>query len=247
MKVVLIDDEKNALLLLATILKETFSEIEEIHTTTDLKEGVKIIHQNTPDIVFLDIEMPNYSGLQILDFFENKKVNFNIVFVTAYNQYALEALKLSAIDYILKPVNINHLIAAVEKCKQRKEEKEIKNKLEKLKKLTLNTLFIEIPNGFVFLSYDEIQYLEADGSYTNIYVKDGNTKVISKTLKFFVEQLEDNDFFFKSHRSYLVNIKYVKEFVKINGGYLTMKDDTIIPLAKTNFKAFSERVKALFG
>jgi len=246
MKVILIDDEENAIVLLKTVLQETFPEIKRMYAATDLDAGIELIHKYHPDIVFLDIEMPNHSGLQILDFFEDKNVNFNIIFVTAYNQYAIEAFKLSAVDYILKPININHLKEAVLKCKKRIEEKEVSQKLEKLKKLTLNTLPIEVPNGIIFLSYDEIQYLEADGSYTNIYIEDGNTKVISKTLKFFVDQLEDNEFFFKSHRSYLVNIKYVKEYVKTEGGYLIMKNGTRIPLAKVNYDIFSERVKLLF-
>ncbi|WP_299715454.1 LytTR family DNA-binding domain-containing protein [uncultured Tenacibaculum sp.] len=246
MKVIVIDDEKNALILLEALLKELFPEITHIYTALDLKEGVELIHKHAPDIVFLDIEMPNYSGLQILDFFDSKQVNFNIIFVTAYNQYAVEAFKLSAVDYILKPININHLKAAVQRSKERKAQKEVGQQLEKLKKLTINRLPIEVPNGMIFLSYDEIQYLEADGSYTKIYVKNGNVKVISKTLKFFVDQLSNNDFFFKSHRSYLVNIKYVKEFVKNDGGYLLMKNDTRIPLAKANFDAFSDCVKELF-
>ncbi|MFD2567413.1 LytR/AlgR family response regulator transcription factor [Pseudotenacibaculum haliotis] len=246
MKAILIDDEANAITLLQTLLNENCPEVKEIYWANELDEGVKLINEHKPDIVFLDIEMPKYSGLEIMDFFNGKKIDFSIVFVTAYDQYAIEAFKLCALDYILKPINPNYLVNAVAKCVDKKKENELTEKIDALKKLTFNTLAIEVPKGIIFLSYDEIQYLEADGSYTKIYTSKGNVELICKPLKFFVEQLDHNEYFFKCHRSYLVNIKYIKQFVKLDGGYLIMKNDIKLPFAKNSREEFSKVIEGLF-
>lgn len=246
MKAILIDDEKNAITVLKTLINEYCPEIKEIYWANELEEGVRLINMHEADIVFLDIEMPKHSGLEIMDFFNGKKMDFSIVFVTAYNKYAIEAFKLCALDYILKPINPNYLVQAVTKCVDKRKEKELTKKIDALKKLTFNTLAIEVPKGIIFLSYDEIQYLEADGSYTKIYTSKGNVELICKPLKFFVEQLNHNEYFFKCHRSYLVNIKYIKQFVKLDGGYLIMKNDIKLPLAKSSREKFSKIIEGLF-
>lgn len=245
MNVVIIDDEKDAIILLETILKENFPKISNIYTASNLDSGVQIIKKNKPEIVFLDIEMPKYSGLEIVDFFSEKEITFDIIFVTAYNKYAIDAFKISAIDYILKPINIDHLKEAVKRSIDNRHEKALAQKLEVLKKLNYNSIPIEVPKGIIFLSYDEIQYMEADGSYTKIYTSDEELRVVSKPLKFFHEQLIENKLFFRSHRSYLINIKFIKEYNRIDGGYLLMKNKVRLPISKIYQDQFLHLVKKM--
>ena len=134
MKVIIIDDENKSRRLLEAMLLNISTEIDVILQASDLESGVALIKSEEPQIVFLDIEMPKYSGLQIMEFFNNQEVNFQIIFITAYNQYAIEAFKLSAIDYLLKPLDVEELKPALAKAIQVSKQKGINTKLEDLKK-----------------------------------------------------------------------------------------------------------------
>lgn len=246
MRALIIDDEEKAISLLTTVLEEYCPEVTEVFGATDLVSGVAMIKKDDPDIVFLDIEMPEHSGLEILDFFNGEIPPVHIIFVTAYNQYAIQAFKVSAIDYVLKPINVMELQKAVKKCAALDKDKNVDRKLNDLKKLTVNTLALEVPNGFVFHSYDDIQYFEADGSYTKVYLKSGAVELICKPLKHFVDQLNDNPYFYKSNRSYLVNLTYVKRFSKLDGGYLLMRNDVTLPIAKSKKEEFAQTIQNLF-
>ena len=175
MKVIIIDDENKARRLISTLLSENCPEITLQLEADDLETGVALIKEHQPDIVFLDIEMPKHSGLQIVDFFEPNEINFQIIFVTAYNDYAIQAFKLSAVDYILKPVDISELKSAIEKAKRNIESKSINNRLDDLKRvfqqLSLNKMVLEVPKGILFVSHDDIILFEADGMYTKVYMK----------------------------------------------------------------------------
>ena len=250
MKALIIDDEKRARNLLERILIDTCSAITSIYKATDLESGIELIKKEAPGIVFLDIEMPRYSGLQILDFFKDEEIKFQIIFVTAYDNYAIEAFKLSAVDYLLKPINIKELKLAVDKAITQQEKNHVNTTLNDLRKsfqqLALNTIALEIPKGIIFVSYDDILYLEADGMYSKVYMRDGRVELISKPLKYFSDQLSESPFFYKSHRSYLINLKHIKQFVKQDGGYLIMKDDKNIPIAKNKKEDFLKCVEDLF-
>jgi len=250
MKALLIDDENKARRLLEALLQDTCPEITTIFQASDLVSGVAIIEEENPEIVFLDIEMPNHSGLQILEFFEEKEVNFQIIFVTAYNQYAIEAFKLSAVDYLLKPLDVQELKKAVDKTIDIIKGKCINNQFDDLKKafkqLSLNKIALEVPKGISFVSHDEIQFFEADGMYTKVYLSEGKTELICKPLKHFVTQLDDKPIFYKPHRSYLINLKSIKEFIKKDGFYLLMDNGKTIPIAKDKKDEFLRLIQEVF-
>jgi len=249
MKAIIIDDEKRARHLLSNLLTEHCTSINSIEEAHDLASGVDLIKSSKPDVVFLDIEMPNQSGLDILEYFPNH-IDFKIIFVTAYNQYAIEAFKLSAVDYLLKPVDTTELKEAVAKAEEAIKTNNLNDQLNKLrdslKQLSIDKIALEIPKGIMFTSHNDIVYFEADGMYTNVQLMDGKQKVICKPLKHFVEQLERNAMFFKCHRSYLINLKYVDELVKDDGDYLLMNNQKRIPISKSKRDQFLEVIKETF-
>lgn len=250
MNVVIIDDEKSARNLIETMLLDTCEGVKKIFKAPDLEAGVALINKQNPDIVFLDVEMPKYSGLKLLDFFEGQKISFQIIFITAYDKYAIEAFKLSAIDYLLKPIHVNELKRAVSKAIAIIQEKKVSQKLEKLKEsiqhLKLNTLPLEVPKGISFVSYDDILFFEADAMYTKVHMKDDSIELVSKPLKHFTDQLYGNEFFYKCHRSYLINLRHIKQFLKHDGGYLIMSNGENIPVAKNKKEEFLKCIQTLF-
>lgn len=249
MKAIIIDDEKRARHLLLSLLTEHCKNISSIFEAQDLVSGVDVIKTIKPDLVFLDIEMPNQSGLEILEYFPNQ-IDFKIIFVTAYNQYAIEAFKLSAIDYLLKPIDIDELKEAVAKSEKAIKASNLSEQLKKLRKslkqLSVDKIALEIPKGIMFASHNNIIYFEADGMYTNVQLVNGKQKTICKPLKHFVDQLEKNAMFFKCHRSYLINLKYVDELVKDSGDYLLMNNQKRIPISKSKHDQFLEVIKETF-
>lgn len=250
MKVIIIDDEKRARRILSTIIKEECPEVKTILEAENLKDGVSIIKTEKPDIVFLDIEMPNHSGLQILDFFKNEPIHFQIIFTTAYGHYAIEAFKLSAVDYLLKPIDIEEIKTAISKAAYNMEENFIKEKLINLERsfeqLALNKIALEVPKGIRFISHEDILFFEADGAYTKVYLQNGKTELICKTLKHFAEQLVNKPLFYKPHRSFLINLKYMTEITKKDGLQVIMSNNKSVPIARERKEDFMEIINRVF-
>lgn len=251
MKVLIIDDENKARTLLEYLMRRECREITTILQAPDLEKGVEIIRREQPKIVFLDIEMPKYSGLEILDFFENEVVDFQIIFTTAYNQYAIEAFKLSAVDYLLKPIDGSELKIATEKAIQNIKQEGDNYKLDDLKKafqqLSINKLALDIPKGILFVSHDDIILFEADGMYTKVFLRNNKTELICKPIKHFAEQLEKTAFFYKPHRSYLINLKHIKVLSKKDGYHLIMENNKTIPIAKDKREEFIKIIQDVFN
>lgn len=251
MKALIIDDEERARNLLSTVITNRCEHITDLKTASDLEEGIEVIKELQPHIVFLDIEMPNYSGLQILDFFKPEEVNFQIIFTTAYDQYAIQAFKLSAVDYLLKPINVQELLLAINKAAQLIQQKSMATNIKDLKqtfqKLSLNTIILEVPKGVLFTPFEEIKYFEADGMYTKVYLTEDRIELICKPIKFFSNQLEENQLFFKPHRSYLINIKHVRQLTRQDGVFLTMSDQKNIPISKDKKDEFIELANRSFN
>lgn len=249
MRALIIDDEAKARSVLQTMLSEFFTEITGIKLAENLMEGVKVIKDYKPDIVFLDIEMPEYSGLEIFDFI-NEPINFQLIFTTAYQQYALDALKLSAVDYLVKPIAIDELKTAIQKAIVNIESKKVSFQFEELKKaiqsLSSHKIALEIPGEIIFVSHDDILYLEADGMYTKVHLANSKQELISKPLSYFETQLKNNHLFFRCHRSYLINLYYLEKFVKKDGDFLLMKNQTSIPISRTKKQEFLKIVKEVF-
>jgi two-component system LytT family response regulator len=222
MKVIIIDDEPMARQLLNGILQQNCPQVEVVDMCQNLPEGVKSIHKHNPDIVFLDIEMPGHSGLELLDFFNESDVNFSIIFTTAYNQYAIKAFKLSAIDYILKPLDSESIVAAVGRYELNREKtinflalKENLSAQGSAKKLAIHTV-----SSILFVELKEICFMKADGAYTQIYSRDGNKLISSRSLKYFEQTLTDFPNFIRCHKSFMVNTDEIIEYVKTDGGSL---------------------------
>lgn len=250
MKVLIIDDENKARRLMGMMLDEHCPIITEQAEAEDLELGVALIKKMKPDIVFLDIEMPQYSGLQILEFFEGKTIDFQIVFVTAYNQYAIDAFKLNAVDYLLKPFSKEDLITAVDKAVLAQEQNKISLNLNalksSLKQLSQEKIALNVPRGVIFINHSDILYLEADGMYTTFYLMDGSKELICKPLKHFNDQLSKNVNFYSSHRSYLINMKRIKEFNKKDGGHLIMENGKSVPISRYKKDEFLQVIQDTF-
>ncbi len=215
-RAIIIDDENKARQLLQAMLSDLCPDVQVETICNNLASGIKAIKQYKPNLVFLDIEMPGHNGLQLLDFLLEEEITFDIVFVTAYSDYAISAFKLEAIDYLLKPVDADLLVAAVERCK--------KNHLSELEKYQLlkhrfsrahyDKLAISQLEGIRLIEHDKILYLEGDGSYTKIICKDGEQYTASKNLKYFEGALNTNPDFFRCHKSFIINTKFVQGLTK---------------------------------
>lgn len=236
---VIIDDEKMARTLLAGMLDEYCKDVTVIAQCSDLAEGVKAIRKLKPDVVFLDIEMPGHSGLELLDFFDENDVDFSIIFTTAYNQYAVQAFKLSAVDYLLKPIEPIDLEQAVERFKRNKGKKDYSILKENINPSLPQKLSVYTLNSVKFIETNDILFFKAEGAYTEIVLTNGKTITVSKGLKKFEEILAENPLFFRCHKSYIVQLKYISEHVKSDGGYLKVAEQYEVSLS-------SERVAELY-
>ncbi len=238
LKAVIIEDEQKARRILQTLLEEHCSGVEVVGVAQDVPTGVKTIISQKPDVVFLDIELPGFNGFELADFFD--EIRFEIIFTTAYSHYAIKALQMSAIDYLLKPIQIAQLQHAVEKARRKKGE-QVQEKFHALKE-NLATggkrrIALPIAEGFLFVEQDEIVYLEADNSYTTVYFTNGNKIVVSRNLKEFTEIIASPDFF-KPHRSYLVNSRHIRQFNRQDNGSLQMINGHTIYIARDKKQEF---------
>ncbi|WP_046757271.1 LytR/AlgR family response regulator transcription factor [Kordia jejudonensis] len=242
MKVIIIDDERKARNLLHILIAENCPKIKEIYEAEDLLSGVELIKKERPQIVFLDIEMPEHSGLEIMNFLDKENFNFEIIFTTAYSEYAIKAFQLSAIDYLLKPVRATQIQEAVEKALKHIGKSQINIKLEELKKSLASSNFNKIglpfSDGFKFVNFNEIILLEADGMYTKITTLNESEILVSKPLKHFVALLGKIKTFYKPHRSYLINLTYIKEYIKKDGGYIIMDNNETVSISKDKKEEF---------
>lgn len=250
MTVLIIDDENKARRVVEHLLVSNYPAIKTVYHAATLKEGVEIIKKEKPGIVFLDIEMPEHSGLEIFDLLAHHPIDFQLIFVTAYNQYAVDAFKLSATDYVLKPVGIDDLSKAVDKALVNIEQQQKFHNAEMLerlfKQLSINKIALEIPRGVSFVSYDDIYYFEADGMYTKVHFGNKKHELICKPLRYFEKQLIDKSFFYRSHRSYLVNLRHLTELVKKDGFQLMLDNGINIPMTKTKYQEFMSIINEVF-
>lgn len=226
LKAIIVEDEKLAREMLAHMLREAKSEsVEVLACCEDIPGAVKAIRKYQPDVVFLDIELPGFSGLELLNFFNEDEINFHIIFTTAYNQYAIQAFKLAAVDYLLKPVTSEDLYQALQLLDRRVQSEnyfELKNRFNnpQLK----NRLVVNTNQSIRFLHLDQIIYLEACGAYTIIRQSDGEEIVTSKNIKHYEDILASFPQFQRCHRSYIINMDFVSAFVRNDGGFLRLKE-----------------------
>lgn len=237
MKVVIIDDEKKARSVLQILLQENCPQVMDIFTAENLLEGVAMIQEHRPQLVFLDVEMPEYSGLEIGNFIDPAEMNFEIIFVTAYSEYAVQAFQLSAIDYLLKPVRPSQIKESVEKALAKIGQSQIAQRLEELKKslssLNFNKIGLTHKDGVKFVNFEQISSLAADGGYTKVYLNNGEYFLVSKPIGHYTEVLQKHsNIFFRPHRSHLINLMYLQEYNKQDGGSILMENGIIVPISK---------------
>jgi two-component system LytT family response regulator len=223
---IIIDDENMARTLLRNILQDVAPNVTVLAECDDLPNGIKAIKKHNPDIVFLDIEMPGHSGLSILDFFNEGEVNFDIVFTTGYSEFAIQAFKLSATDYLLKPINPDTLQETVErifKADERNKQlsyKVLQDNFKSNADISDKCIVVNLTGITRFIKVKDICMLEAEGSYCKIYLKNDEKITTSKNLKHFEEALSGLPVFFRSHKSNIVNLKFVTEFNRGDGEIL---------------------------
>ncbi len=227
LKAIIIDDEEGARITLSSLIKEYAPDVEVIAQCSNVPDGVLAINKNNPDIVFLDIEMPEYNGFELLDFF--KEIHFEIIFVTAYSQYAIKAFEVSAVDYLLKPVEIESLKNAVEKAKLKRSQANIMQRLDLMKNTykgeEVKKIALPMSDGLLFVDVNEIIFFEADRAYTHVFLKNGSKITVSKAMRVFEDVLNNRPFFFRPHRSYLINLNYMKKYNK--GESLIIMDNNV--------------------
>lgn len=216
LKAIIIDDEEHARMALAAQLNQRAPEIEIVAQCSNVPDGVLSINKFQPDMVFLDVEMPDYNGFELVEFF--KEISFEIIFVTAYSQYAIRAFEISAIDYILKPVDGDDLHAAIEKVKRKYGNTSRLQRLHLMKEAfagsDIQRIALPMSDGLLFVETEKIILLEADRVYTNVYMVDGSKILVSKPLRVFEDMLADRETFFRPHRSFLINMRYLRKYVK---------------------------------
>ncbi len=242
-KAVIVDDEPKAIQSLSWELTNFSNEVEILETFSNPEDAIVYLNSNTPDCLFLDIQMPTMDGFQFLKKLSNKE--FPVVITTAYDEYAIKALKHEAIDYLLKPIDSDDLQDTIQKIKKFNSRLINSSKIEDVlisfnekydkKKITINT-----DGKLIFLDVDDILFVESDGNYSTIIMNDSQKIVITKKLKE-VNAILPEHHFFRIHNSYIVNLNNIKEFIK-NEGYVIMKSNHKIPVARQRKSDFLEKL-----
>jgi two-component system LytT family response regulator len=246
-KTLIVDDEADAVGFISSIIKEYCPKLEVIGFANSVKDGVRLIIEKQPELVFLDVEMPHGSGFDLLAQFPDK--TFDVVFITAFNQYAMKAIKFSAVDYILKPINISEFIEAVDKVTEKRshsfnQQINYGELLENLKSTLPAKLAIPTAEGMEYLNTRDIIRIEADRSYCWFYLQDRRKYLVSKNLKEYQDLLSDRDFF-RPHNSHLINLDHVKKYIKQDGGYIEMTDGSHIPVSRIKRDLFLQQMARL--
>lgn len=234
MKSVIIDDENKVINSLKSLLERNFKELVIVGTASDVKSGYDIIIKNNPDLVFLDIHLPDGSGFDLLQKLDQP--GFKVIFISGYEEYAIRAFKFSAIDYLLKPIDESELIAAVKKAFDEKEKEDQQLKLNVLFDNislgnTLSRIVLRTAECLHFVTVDNIIRCESDSNYTRFFLKDQKRILVSKTIKEYTELL-GNSGFIRVHQSHLINMNYIDRFLKTRGGEMIMKDGSRVPVSQ---------------
>lgn len=243
---VIIDDEVNSREYLFNLIKRNFeNEIHVFGTASSVPEGIIMINTFQPQLVFLDVEMPEENGLRLFDFFTER--SFEVVFTTAHLHYAISAIKNNAFDYLLKPIDKVDLITVIKRFERKlKNEKlnsvpvYIPSTMQALPKIPLPTLY-----GVKYIEPYTFLFAKAAGSYSEINTIDGKTILLSKSLKEF-ESMTTHFNFFRSHKSYILNLEYVSEYVKKDEYYIILKNNHRIPLSMRKKDEFMNRISQSF-
>ena len=244
LRAVIIDDEPYCCEILAAMLEAESPQVQVQAICNNGEEGLIAIRNYSPNLVFLDVEMPKMNGFEML---EQLSVNFHLIFTTAYDQYALKAIRFSALDYLLKPIDREELKKAVQKAEQRIQipmTQQLEILMQKLKQPLnpINKIALPTMEGLQMISIETIISCESDDNYTRLVLKTGKKLLVTRSLKEIEESLEQHSFL-RVHRSYLVNLNEIEKYIKGEGGYLTMSDGSIIDVSKSRKDVLMQKLQ----
>jgi len=239
-RALIVDDEQGNRELLSKMLADHCSQIGSVALASSVKEAEQQLQKGDIDVVFLDIEMPNENGFDLLN--KYKDINFKVIFVTAYDAYALKAIKYSALDYLLKPVDKEELVAAINKLDQLESQKVKIDLLNyNLQNDSERRIALATQDEVLFVKVSHIVRLQAEANYTKVFFKNESPVLLSGNIGHFEKLLNDQNFY-RSHQSHLINLRFVKKYVKTEGGYFVMADNSEVPISRIK----KEEVKRLF-
>jgi len=247
-RAVLIDDEISNLENLRTLLQKHCPQVTIIATAQNVGDAVDAIEKHSPDLVFLDIQMGEQTGFDVLKLLSMR--NFEVIFVTAYDQYGIQAIKFAALDYLLKPIDIDELINAVNKAEHKSATQiqisQLDFLLQQLKRPETNVskIALQMQSEIRYVTLSEIIRCEADNTYTHFFLSSGEKILVSKSLKEYADLLRPNGFL-RTHQSHLVNPNYVKSWLKEDGGVLLLMSGEKIPISKPNKDTVKQALKQL--
>jgi two-component system, LytTR family, response regulator len=245
---IIVDDEQKGRESLKMLINEYSPQVEILALCSNVADAYTNIVKLNPDLVFLDIQMKEETGFDLLKKFD--KVNFEVIITTAHSNYAITAIKYSAIDYLLKPIDIAELKESVNRVVEKKSAPDLLQRLgnliENVKVSSVEDYKLAIPSsdGLMFIKATEIIYCEAEGNYTNFFLRNGKKNIVSKTLKEY-ENILNNHQFFRVHHSYLVNLKEIVKYTRGDGGFVTMSNGVNLDVSKRKKESFLERISAV--
>ncbi|HEY5919097.1 MAG TPA: LytTR family DNA-binding domain-containing protein [Chryseolinea sp.] len=233
---ILIDDEAHCLDSLSILLNKLCPDVQIVQRCLSAKQGLEAVLKYKIDLVFLDVEMPSMNGFQFLEQFS--EIPFSVIFTTAYDKYAIRAIRFSALDYLLKPIDSKELVAAVHKVgvhNHQPTSEQFRMLLDKIqnKENALTKIAVPIAEGFELVKTDDIITCEADNNYTYLHLKNKRKITACRTLKEVEEQLESFSSFIRVHNSYIVNLNEVTKYIRGDGGYLTMSDGSMVDVSRS--------------
>ena len=244
LRAILVDDEPASLESLQIMLRNHCPQVQVVVACPGPADGLRAIEAHRPDLVFLDIEMPGMNGFEMLERIEG--IDFDIVFITAYDEFAIKAFRVSAMDYLLKPVEEDQLVEAVRKVEEKRREHagaRAELLLTNLRGEGAGFTKLALPSheGLDFVNIEDILHCQADGNYTTIHTVGGERYLISRTLKEF-EELLGQEQFFRTHQSHLVNLSKIKKYIRGSGGEIVLVDGTRIQVARARKELLMSRI-----
>ena len=242
-KAIILDDEQHCVKSLLNDLQKNCPSVEVVDTCYSAKEGIMSIKKNNPELVFLDVEMPWMNGFEMLEVLGD--IKFSIIFTTAHDEFAAKAFRISAVDYLLKPIDANDLKAAVKKAEQKLQQPEnihIENLLRNIKiPSAIQNIALPYKDGYEFVEVGHIIYCHAEGAYTKVFLDNRKYILISKTLGD-IEELLPADLFQRIHHSTVVNLGFITHFVRTDGGYVKMQTGEQFPVSKSKKESLKARL-----
>lgn len=250
-KAVIVEDEQKNIDILGNILEKYCEGVQLVGSATSVEEAEALLEEVQPDVLFLDIEMPPHKGFELLEKIE--KPTFDVIFITAYEEYALKAIKFSALDYLLKPIKVAEVKDALDKVRERRAKNILSTAPTSYLKDYLKTsgsglskIVIPVNDGYNIIDMKDIVYCEALDSYTKIKLTNGTHHVVSKSLKEYEEMLEDKGFY-RVHKSYLINIDHIVKIIKGVGAAVIMSDKQNIPISNRKKNEFFDYLRAIMN